>query len=265
MIFYFTGTGNSQFAAESLLQPGERLISIKEAVWDKKYTYELEPGEKLGFVTPVYCSGLPTIVRHFFGKLRISGASRNAETDAAAPEYVYGVLTYGMYAGGADAMLRRELSRSGIAVDKVYRVHMPENFFPIFPMLSEEKEEKLLEEAGRQLDRIREDIGKNGGLHPDLGYRSPAPVGVLSRGVHELYRLPLVRSTKKFWVDDECVGCHACEERCPSKAIRLVDGKPVWIKKSCVMCMGCARCGAIHYGKADQKHGRYKHPIFRKH
>ena len=54
MIFYFTGTGNSLYAARKLADEGEQIVSIVEALRSKVFHYTLSEGEKLGFVFPVY-------------------------------------------------------------------------------------------------------------------------------------------------------------------------------------------------------------------
>ena len=54
MIFYFTGTGNSLFAAKALADEGEEIISIIDALHSKAFQYTLADNEKLGFVFPVY-------------------------------------------------------------------------------------------------------------------------------------------------------------------------------------------------------------------
>ena len=48
MIFYFTGTGNSLYAAQKLADDGEKIISIVDALRSKAYHYTLNVGEKLG-------------------------------------------------------------------------------------------------------------------------------------------------------------------------------------------------------------------------
>ena len=66
MIFYFSATGNSQYIAQRLAEvTGETLVSITECLKNHKYTWELLPGERVGFVTPVYFFGLPSIVSEF--------------------------------------------------------------------------------------------------------------------------------------------------------------------------------------------------------
>ena len=54
MIFYFTGTGNSLFAARTLAHDGEDVISMIDAVRGKAFRYTLKENEPLGFVFPVY-------------------------------------------------------------------------------------------------------------------------------------------------------------------------------------------------------------------
>ena len=255
MIFYFTGTGNSQAAAQMLQQEGEKLIAIGTSVKGKKYDYELAEGEALGFVFPVYFSGVPNIVEWFVRKLRLSGAD---------PVFTYAVMTCGGAPAGADGMMEDLLKKKGIVLDRAYKLPMPENYFIMFPIPSEEEQDKILAAAEETMEEIKADIllGMNGMEEKGIAYRSSKAVRLASRAVYAMYRKG--RKTDKFWVDDQCVSCHACENRCPCGAIRLIDGVPTWVKDQCVMCLGCARCGAIHYGNTDEKHGRYKHPIFRK-
>lgn len=71
MIFYYTGTGNSLFAAKKLLKENESLISMANAVNNNEYKYRLEAGEKLGFVFPVYFYTVPKLVETFVEKLEV--------------------------------------------------------------------------------------------------------------------------------------------------------------------------------------------------
>jgi len=68
------------------------------------------------------------------------------------------------------------------------------------------------------------------------------------------------RFTKKFYVEDSCIGCGLCEKICPSEAIKIEKGKSVWVKKQCNICLGCLhRCPkeSIQYGKKSKTSGRY--------
>jgi len=96
MIFYFTGTGNSQYVAQSLAKEGERLISIVECLRNDKYDFDTLGFEPVGIVCPVYFGGLPMAVIQFLEKLELS----------EKPAYLYGVLTYGGFAAGAGNMMK---------------------------------------------------------------------------------------------------------------------------------------------------------------
>ena len=69
MIFYFTGTGNSLWAAKQLAKDGEKLISIADARKNEEYKYSVHDKENVGFVFPVYCYTLSDVVLDFVSKL----------------------------------------------------------------------------------------------------------------------------------------------------------------------------------------------------
>ena len=71
------------------------------------------------------------------------------------------------------------------------------------------------------------------------------------------------RKTSLFQVSDACVGCGTCAAQCPIQAITLQDGRPVWSKESCLLCLGCVhKCpkNAIAYTQATIGHGQYVNP-----
>ena len=80
-IYYFTGTGNSLKVAKDLAQKLKEceLIPIAK-VW---HTEDLEStSEKIGFIFPLYYSGLPKIVYDFINK-----------TDFSKSNYFFTVVT----------------------------------------------------------------------------------------------------------------------------------------------------------------------------
>ncbi|KIR03244.1 Ferredoxin [Lachnospiraceae bacterium TWA4] len=251
MIFYFTGTGNSFYVASELAKDtDEQLVDMGQAVKHKRFTYEIAPNEKVGFVFPVYFMGLPSAVTQFISKMELNGVTPH--------HYIYSVITCGNGIAGANQMLENKLERACYHLTVTYKVVMPENYMIMFDAPTQEEQEKIFAKAENTIRDIKEDIEM---LNTE-GYESTKKDFVLSTMTYSLYQKG--RKTKKFWVDDQCVSCHACENRCPSNAIRLIDGVPTWVKDQCVHCLQCTRCGAIHYGKALEKHGRYKHPVFRK-
>ena len=72
MIFYFSGTGNSQWAAKTLaLQTQDELYSIAKII-KTDCTFQLKKGEQVGFVFPVHGWRVPRIVRVFLQKLKLT-------------------------------------------------------------------------------------------------------------------------------------------------------------------------------------------------
>ena len=74
MIFYFTGTGNSLYAAQKLADEGEEIISIIDALRRKAFHYVLKEKEKLGFVFPVYFYTVSDPVLEFVRNLKVENA-----------------------------------------------------------------------------------------------------------------------------------------------------------------------------------------------
>ncbi|MHA2473730.1 MAG: EFR1 family ferrodoxin, partial [Promethearchaeota archaeon] len=82
-IYYFTGTGNSLTIAKSLEEHIENceLIPIAK-LWQVKNIKSTS--EKIGFVFPLYYSGLPKIVFDFISKI-----------DLGKSDYFFSVVTSG--------------------------------------------------------------------------------------------------------------------------------------------------------------------------
>ena len=248
MIFYFTGTGNSFQAASALLEENEELYNITECVQEKRFQFSPGEGEKAGIVCPVYYGGLPSIVQVFLSHLQFT----------EAPFYVYGVITCGGGIYGAGDMMAGRLKKSGINLDAVFSVKMPENYVIMFEVPSEEQQAEILGKAEEALALVKEKIRncRKEGLPAGPGKKAASTL-MYPFYVHG-------RKTDKFYTIDTCVSCGICAQRCPEKAIRLVDGVPTWVKDRCVQCMACLRCGAIQYGKKTEGRKRYVNPAFKK-
>ena len=248
MIFYFTGTGNSKAAADALLQNGEALISITEAKWKDTFCYTPAPGERVGFVFPVYFFGLPETVREFLSQLHFT----------VNPAYTYAVITCGGSIAGAGGLAAKALAKNGTALNAVYSLKMPDNYVVMYDIPTPEQEGPVLEAADRRLAEIRAAIaaGKAEGMPVSAANKAKTAL------LYPFYGA--CRKTKKFYTTKDCVSCGVCAGRCPVKAIELIDGTPTWVKDRCDHCMSCIRCNAIQYGKRTVGKPRYRHPSLRK-
>ncbi|MBR5338093.1 MAG: EFR1 family ferrodoxin [Lachnospiraceae bacterium] len=249
MIFYFTGTGNSYAAALGIQQEvGGELINITDCLQKGRYEFAPEKDEAAGFVFPVYFGGLPSIVNDFLERVHF----------ASSPEYLYGVLTYGGRFFGAGGMLEKKIKDSGLELSAVFGLKMPANYAIMYEPPREEEADEILEGSAKRLEEILEQI-----LDRAL-VKEGTSKSEVETSIKFYPRYNKDRQTAPFYVDDQCVSCGICAERCPVKAIELIDGTPTWIKETCVFCMSCLRCNAIQYGDVLKGRYRYRHPIFRK-
>jgi NAD-dependent dihydropyrimidine dehydrogenase PreA subunit len=239
MIIYFSATGNSLYTARRLSDQGEQILSMTDLLRQKQF--ELSD-EKVGIVSPTYDWGLPSLVREYLSRVQIQA------------DYVYFVATYGMVAGGIWHEAEKALSRKP---DAYFSVRMPDTWTVIFDLSTEEKVAKFTRTTERDLQEVKDAIQskKQGNM-----MRRKAS-GILSDLMQSSYEKQ--RKTSHFTVKDSCIGCGKCERSCPAGAIRIENGKPVWIKQQCVMCLGCLhRCPtfSIQYEKSTEKHGQYLNP-----
>lgn len=243
MIFYFTGTGNSLDAAKRILEEDEKLYNITSCIKEEKYSFELKKDEKLGFVFPVYFYNIPKIVKDFIANLNIKNVT-----------YTYAIITCGGGIMQSANVLKKELNKRNINLNYASELLMPDNAVIYYGIDSKENNLKVLQSSYEKLKKIKNDI--------DAKKESKFSGTFISTIVGSMYNVSL--STKKFYVENEkCISCKKCELNCPIEAIKLIDGKPVWIKNNCIKCLACInRCpkNAIQYGKLTKKRHRYENP-----
>lgn len=246
MVFYFSGTGNSQYAAERIAaHTCDDMCSISAAIKDGEFAYS---AKTLGFVLPVYYMGIPAIVERFINELHVDDV-----------EYTYIVLTCGMLTGNAGGMMKKLLLERGIKVDAVYSTVMVDGYTMLLPPPGEKLTEKILKHADKELDRICKKIDSRAKRSHD-NHRWPFPRLVTKLSYPNYHKN---RITAPFYVTDKCMGCGLCWGLCPEEAIKLTDDKPRWVKDKCSMCLSCMNhcpSQAIQYGSKTESRGRYTNP-----
>ena len=246
MIFYFTGTGNSKYAAEKIAEKtGGDVISIAECVKNGKYDFHIVEGEILGFVYPVYCWTMPDIVKEFASKIKIT-------SDAEVYSFVLANC------GGSTGDSPKQFAKI-FPVSAIFGIPMIDNYLPLEQKAATREEAEFdLNRVDIILNGIIEDIinKKTGNLNKYAGGMGGI-IGLLTPAMYSF-----ARGTKSFSVSDQCVSCGLCEKICPCDAIKLTDGHPKWVKSKCTMCYGCLnRCpkNAIMLPKTAGK-GQYVNP-----
>jgi len=234
MIYYFSGTGNSKWAAEQLAaKTGETAVNIM--------TLSAPPSadaQTIGFVFPIHAWGAPEPMLEFARKL------------TGKPAFAFGVCTCGGEAGAAMEKFRRIFP-----LDSVYSIVMPNNYVMGSELESEESILRKVRAAKERLDVIAAQI------------RAKQPVSDVQTGSLAWLESSLVnlgfnfaaRSTRPFYVTDRCISCGQCARDCPAHSITMVEGKPRWGNKcyQCTACINLCSTRAIEYGKGTAARGRY--------
>lgn len=252
MIFYFSGTGNSLYAAKNIASYNkESIISISEIVntQEPDFKFQLKESEIIGFVFPVYAWGPPEMVLKFIDKLVLENFNDN---------YIFAVATCGENIGNTMKLLDKRLKNKNIKLSSGFSVKMPNNYIIMGDVDSRDEEGEKLAEAEKSFAGINKIIEQR---QKDVfklrkGFLATALTGIVNPMFNKHAMEP-----GKFFADDSCTGCRICETVCNCKTIK-VDKKPVWGSK-CSQCLACIHyCPerAIQYGIGTRKKGRYTNP-----
>ncbi len=252
MIFWFSGTGNSLYIAKNIAEKNDlKLVSIASAVnsGTEFFEYDLEEGEIVGFVFPVYAWAPPKMVLNFISKLKLKNYNNN---------YTFCVATCGGNVGNTVKVMEESLNTANIKLSAGFSVIMPNNYIVVGNVDSKAKEEKKLAEAEETTKKISEIVTeKKSGMFNVV--KGPLP-GLFTGLVSPIFNKRAIR-TDSFYATDKCNGCGICEKVCTCKSIK-VDKRPKWGKEcnQCLACINFCPTKAIQFRKGTEKKGRYTNP-----
>jgi ferredoxin len=224
-LFYFTGTGNSLYAAKSIAAAtSARLISIPQAVKNpREYADDV-----IGFVYPQYAIGLPKIVRKFVTENKFTA------------DYTFAIDLYAFISAGA----LREMS--GILhLDYGEYLKTPNNFTVVF---------NPPKDAERSLEKTQARLG---GIIADIQARKIKAVKPSNR----VGNATKYFGESGFKTTEACTKCGLCARICPAGNIAI--GEAVVFGNRCETCYGCANLcpqHAIYANQAMLRRRRYRNP-----
>ena len=245
MIFYFSGTGNSKYAARRIADAlGDRLLSINDRV-KAGDTSPVEVHGRLVIVTPTYAWRIPRVVEEWLRKTELVGVER-----------VWFVMTCGSEIGNAARYNHALCQEQDFTYMGTAQLVMPENYIAMFNAPEKAEAREIVACAEPSIDRAAACIAE--------GRAFPVPRGslydrMMSGPVNPAFYALCVKAAP-FTVSGDCTGCGRCVKLCPLNSIVLQDGKPVW-SKDCTHCMACiCHCPAeaIEYGKKSLGKPRYR-------
>ena len=270
MIFYFSGTGNSKWAAKTLaLEIGDTLVSIPEVI-NSDCSFTLEKDEHVGFIFPIHGWRVPNIVKEFLTKLTIKTLG---EDTSHVKHYCFCLVTAGDSIGKAMERFQQQLKsvtvNDALSLKAVCSLIMPESYvgLPGMDVDTKEKELEKKELASKQLKEFSKILTQH--PHTDNNQiwgwnqliRGPIP-SFFSGPVGGFFERLLI-TDKPFHVDSRrCVKCGICANVCPVSDIKGGLGfEPEWLHNGkCLTCFSCYHhCPhhAIEFGKRTQKKGQY--------
>ena len=253
MIYYFSGTGNSRYMANSL---AKRLGHDVKLIAETNPANEKFDEKDMGLVFPIYSWGVPPIVLNFIDNLPESFWQDFKESG----KRIWTVMTYGDEAALAPEMLQKRLAKHGVKADYIRGFMMPNNYvlLPGFDVDSKELENAKLDDAPRNVDQAVREIerGKKG-VHVTVG----SMPWIKTKLVYPLFK-KWGMFPSKWEATTDCIGCGICERVCPVKNIKMKDGRPTWGDDctSCVACYHYCPKNAVQYGKMTKGKGQYHFP-----
>ena len=243
MVLYFTGTGNSRYAAELL---GHRLNdTVRDCtpLMQGGTTPRFHSVTPWVFVCPTYAWQIPHIFADFLTRCHFSG-SRQA----------YFVMTCGGEIHNAPETNRKLCTRLGLEYMGTAELVMPENYIAMFNAPDVEKAKKIVAAAGPDIAKAVLAIKHGEKLPSKSGLGASFESGL----VNDIFYAAFVKANA-FRADQTCTGCGKCKKFCPLNNITLKNKKPVW-GKHCTHCMACicyCPAEAIEYGRKSVGKPRY--------
>jgi ferredoxin len=245
-IFYFSGTGNSLWAARALARELGNTEIISMVDYDiNKHNIN---SQLIGLVFPVHIWGVPRRVLEFLDQLQIF-----------SPEYIFAVATNGGQVSNTLVQLHSIMKSKCMDLSSGWSLVMPSNYIPWGGPGSIEKQNKLFSAACSKISAIAQEIKHKVKLPVEKG---PLWQRVILTWLYKISFPHVPEMDGKFWVDERCNQCGLCIKLCPSKNISIRNEKLVW-QNHCEQCLSCIQwCPqeALQYGKKTPTYPRYHHP-----
>lgn len=242
MIYYFSGTGNSYQVAKLLAYLTQDKMQDISTVKDYKYDDSV-----MGFVFPVHCYDVLTLMQDFIRKLEIKSDKKI---------YCYVVVTCGGKVGNTFITMQDLLKAKNI--DLAYRneVYLPDN---ILSFWGKKYDYNSLNTYKDKVLQIAEELNQRKSSNNVLVKKSWWYV--IKKYISWLF---IKKCLQKKTVKKNCINCKRCVKLCPTNNIIEEAGKIKFkSNNNCIYCLSCIQwcpMQAINFGSYNLKDKQYHHP-----
>lgn len=224
MIYYYSAEGNSRHIAELLGKLlGDKVADVRSSNVETTCT-----SERIGFVFPVHCWGVPPVMHEFIERLSVQSDS----------PYVWAVMTCGDDTGMADNMLAHCLHKSGLNLNAAFSVTMPNTYLLMkgFKLDSLEVVDEKLRRSEDRVKMIADCIMQKRSL-TDL-HRGSFP-WFKTKVIYPFFFRRKIKADKWHVDTSKCTRCGLCVRNCPTaNIVASQNGTPMWNDK-CIQCLAC--------------------------
>ena len=223
---YFSGTGNSKYAAELFCKEYDK-ESVAYSIEDADALSAVKDVTLIIIAYPVQYSTVPKILRDYIMD----------HNELWMNKKVFIIATMGLFSGDGSGMLGRLLKKCGAEVIGGLHLKMPDS-------IADEKALKRPIEKNKELVKQAEQKIKESVKRLKAGDPTQEGIGILYRlagyfGQRAYFGHKTGSYSSKLKIDnDKCIGCGLCAKLCPMKNITIKEHKAV----SCDRCTMCYRC-----------------------
>ena len=223
---YFSGTGNSKYAAESFCKEYDGK-AVTYSIEDHDVVQVISSEELIVLAYPVQFSTVPKIMRDFIMDNK----------ELWKDKKVFVIATMGLFSGDGAGLLGRLLKSCGAEVIGGLHLKMPDCIADVGALKRPlEKNKELVRQAE---EKIKDAVKLLKAGHPTKEGLGPVYRLAGFFGQRLYFGHKTKEYTSKLKIDKEkCIGCGKCERLCPMKNITISDHKAVSGSR-CTMCYRC--------------------------
>ena len=226
VLYYFSGTGNTKWAADKLQESFERYglqLDLKSMEEEKRA--DTRGYSFLVIGTPVYAEIEPRIVEDFVSTVPVS------ETQTRCIVY----STQGAAKCSAVKRISSELAKKGYDISCEAMIEMPNNFHFYFGKEpSDKKMRKVMIGAERKLRRLARDFSSEK-EHKTKTFALRLSVGAFAG---KMFRKSIPKLSQNLSASSDCIKCGLCLRNCPKGNITFEGGRAI-IHSNCILCLRC--------------------------